>query len=251
MIKIFRKNRLKFLNNGNFNKYLIYAAGEILLVMIGILLAIQVNNMNELKKARGTERSFLEDLKLEVEANKAQMITVIETHKKNERANFELLQFFDPHKPQSETFFLDSLFGELTAGWTYNPQLGTLNSIIMSGKLDIIQNQELKSYLTSFQDEAIDAGEMSSRFLHLKDNRLDPILDKWVSRKSKYRHWFKDIPIKESSFESNHTEIFNSFEVENIMSNMWAYLKFGLMEEEKHMENIQKMLGLINGELDK
>ena len=50
MIKFFRKIRQKLLNENRFSKYLIYAVGEIALVMIGILLALQVNNWNELRK---------------------------------------------------------------------------------------------------------------------------------------------------------------------------------------------------------
>jgi hypothetical protein len=50
MIKIFRKNRIKFLNKDKIGKYLLYAIGEILLVVIGILIALQINNWNEDRK---------------------------------------------------------------------------------------------------------------------------------------------------------------------------------------------------------
>ena len=49
MIKFFRKIRQKLLGKGKIRRYLVYALGEILLVMIGILLALQVNNWNEEK----------------------------------------------------------------------------------------------------------------------------------------------------------------------------------------------------------
>ena len=45
-MKIFRNLRHKLLHEGRFSKYLLYAIGEILLVMIGILLAFQVDNWN-------------------------------------------------------------------------------------------------------------------------------------------------------------------------------------------------------------
>ena len=46
MIKIFRRIRQKLLSENKFSKYLIYAIGEIILVVIGILIALQVNNRN-------------------------------------------------------------------------------------------------------------------------------------------------------------------------------------------------------------
>ena len=67
MINIFRKIRQNLVNNGNTSKYLKYAIGEIALVMIGILLALQINNWNEDSK-KNTLRikyisSLIEDLK--------------------------------------------------------------------------------------------------------------------------------------------------------------------------------------------
>jgi len=63
MIKFFRKIRQKLLSENKFSKYLIYAIGEIALVMIGILLALQVNNWNEEKKDRILEVKILSEIK--------------------------------------------------------------------------------------------------------------------------------------------------------------------------------------------
>jgi len=51
MLKSFRKIRQNFLSEGKTGKYLKYAIGEIILVVIGILIALQINNWNEEKKA--------------------------------------------------------------------------------------------------------------------------------------------------------------------------------------------------------
>ena len=63
MIKFFRKIRQKLLSENKFSKYLIYAIGEILLVMIGILLAFQVNTWNESNKLHKDEISSLLSIK--------------------------------------------------------------------------------------------------------------------------------------------------------------------------------------------
>ncbi len=51
MLKFFRKIRQKLIEEDNIRKYLLYAIGEIILVVIGILIALQVNNWNEKRKA--------------------------------------------------------------------------------------------------------------------------------------------------------------------------------------------------------
>ena len=58
MIIFFRKIRQRLLTENKFSKYLLYAIGEIALVMIGILLALQVNNWNEDQKIKRQEMKF-------------------------------------------------------------------------------------------------------------------------------------------------------------------------------------------------
>lgn len=69
MIKFFRRIRLKLIDEGNLKRYLIYAVGEILLVMIGILLALQVNNWNEERKANRREIESLKGLESNLDKN--------------------------------------------------------------------------------------------------------------------------------------------------------------------------------------
>tara|TARA_R100000935_G_scaffold8302_7_gene17536 strand:+ start:165386 stop:166177 length:792 start_codon:yes stop_codon:yes gene_type:complete len=67
MIKFFQKIRQRLIAEGRFSKYLLYALGEIILVVIGILIALQINNYNEQRKARVTENIFYEDILLDLE----------------------------------------------------------------------------------------------------------------------------------------------------------------------------------------
>lgn len=67
MLRLLRNIRKQLLNEGKTSKYFRYAIGEILLVMIGILLALQVNNWNEARKQKMADLEFLENLKTELE----------------------------------------------------------------------------------------------------------------------------------------------------------------------------------------
>ncbi len=69
MIKFFRKIRQKTLTENKFSNYLLYAVGEIVLVVIGILLALQINNWNENRKLKLKEVSSIKNLVEEIEFN--------------------------------------------------------------------------------------------------------------------------------------------------------------------------------------
>ena len=67
MIKFFRKIRQKMLSENKFSKYLLYATGEIVLVVIGILIALSINNLNESRKVRLLVDNYLILLKVDLE----------------------------------------------------------------------------------------------------------------------------------------------------------------------------------------
>ena len=73
MIKLFRKIRLKTLSENKFGKYLIYAIGEIILVVIGILIALQINSKKEEINNRITEQSILTNLKEDFNKNQEEI----------------------------------------------------------------------------------------------------------------------------------------------------------------------------------
>jgi hypothetical protein len=73
MIKFFRKIRQNLLMENKTGKYLKYAVGEIILVVIGILIALNINNWNESNKSRASEKLLLTNLKEEFNFNLNQL----------------------------------------------------------------------------------------------------------------------------------------------------------------------------------
>ena len=69
MLKFFRQIRSRLLQENKLTQYLIYAIGEILLVMVGILLALQVNNWNETKKSNQYENKLSINMSKAIENN--------------------------------------------------------------------------------------------------------------------------------------------------------------------------------------
>ena len=78
MIKKFRKIREKLISEKKFSNYLFYAIGEIILLVIGILIAIHINNINETNKKEDREQEYLVSIKNELNNN----LKIIEEEKK-------------------------------------------------------------------------------------------------------------------------------------------------------------------------
>ena len=80
MIKFFRKIREKLISENKISKYLLYATGEILLVMIGILLALQVNNWNETRKLELKENEILKEILRDIEETNSEIVADMRAH---------------------------------------------------------------------------------------------------------------------------------------------------------------------------
>jgi hypothetical protein len=98
MIKFFRKIRQHLLTGNKFSKYLLYAVGEIILVVIGILIALQINTWNQERKDRIKENEILLDL-----------VENLEINKKILEENIEKLKLFD----KSSEIVLRSIYNKL------------------------------------------------------------------------------------------------------------------------------------------
>ena len=153
MIKFFRKIRQRLLEENRMSKYLIYAIGEIVLVVIGILIALQINNWNEGNKQNKQELKQLKALKLEFEKNLISFDSIMLHHTSNQRATVLLMNAKDKNY-SIET--LDSLFLGTIYNYNFDPSTGIYNSIINSGQIDLISSEPLKYKIAEIQDLVID-----------------------------------------------------------------------------------------------
>lgn len=129
-------------------KYLLYAIGEIILVVIGILIALGINNSNELKKTREAEIVYLKEIKGDLIQDTILLSQVIQDHK------WRIAQLMS--QDATIDFIFEEIIGELpkVAGVSeleyifftdrkFRPKIGTYNSMISEGKSNIISNREL------------------------------------------------------------------------------------------------------------
>jgi len=144
MIKFFRNIRQHMIKENKVSKYLLYAIGEIVLVVIGILIALQVNNWNESRKLKATEREFFQGVKNDLLQDKAYMNLIIEKSNKKIMAynmfKEDLPNLYDTNRPK-----LDSLLNIYFAlGGTFYPISGSFNSAMSSNEFNTFKNKSLK-----------------------------------------------------------------------------------------------------------
>jgi hypothetical protein len=142
-------------------KYFKYAIGEIVLVVIGILIALQINNWNETKKERIKELAYLKEINLDFKSNKIQLDSIIKHNKVCLHAGvrlFEIFKFFDLKNPQvndKNAHVKDSIQFYISLVWrnkSFNPKNGTVETLLYSSSFDLIQNDTLRRYLISWKD---------------------------------------------------------------------------------------------------
>jgi hypothetical protein len=136
------------METGKTSKYFKYAIGEIALVVIGILIALQINTWNQARLERINEQNILKDLKVEFEANFSDLDRVLSQHQLILKELREL-QVITKSKNYSN-IHLDSLSNSLIKWFSFTDRPGASNNLISAGNLNIIQNTELRDLITQW-----------------------------------------------------------------------------------------------------
>jgi hypothetical protein len=152
MIKLFRKVRQTMIDSGKIKNYLLYAVGEIILVVIGILIALQINNWNEEHKDKLLEKSyyckFLEDV------NQDQRLVEKLMAENNQRIKYanQLLHLLQQEHPEREEviFLLRETISKIR--FRFRPSQSAFDDLKSNGKLAIIDLALKKRLLNYYAD---------------------------------------------------------------------------------------------------
>ena len=218
MINFFRKTRKKLSDDNKPVKYLRYAIGEILLVMIGILLALQVNTWN-LKRIDGIhEKVILSNIHDEFLKNKDFLKEVLQIESEAFKANKGLMKLMGSSKEELNSHNLDSLFYESMPAAQFTSTQTSISNIIQNGKLNIIKDNTIIKLIYRWEAlvKIINQREV------IKDNWLDeqiiPFIAKYISFKEMDN--YGDFEWTGSSkLKKDYYPLFQLLEYENFIDN--------------------------------
>ncbi|MAL58546.1 MAG: hypothetical protein CMC14_00710 [Flavobacteriaceae bacterium] len=262
MIKFFRKIRQNLLSKGKAGNYLKYALGEIILVVIGILIALQINKWNEQRKERTKETILLGQLREDYQANLIQLEEKMATREKIIISGVALLEAFD--NPSSAN--RDSVIRNIAIignDPTFDPIKNDLNN---SENLRLIRNVKLSRLLSNWSSDVIAVKEVEDAWSKIVYNQFDlTALELGIGRDlsnsfmNEQDHlWLLDkdansfkIKIGKSKLGATLNEILTNKNLEGVLGNAITINKSANLQSEALHNRIRQILDIIEIELKK
>ncbi len=146
MIKIFKNIRKNLINQDKTARYFKYAIGEIILVVIGILIALQINNWNETRKSNNRAYSYLQRLNEDIEnVSKQVAFSVDDIERKQKYAMMVLKALEERELPASKREDFERYLKQYYQFQITIQNVNTFNEMMSSGDINLIKNKWLRN----------------------------------------------------------------------------------------------------------
>ncbi|MDI1324041.1 MAG: DUF6090 family protein [Algoriphagus sp.] len=241
MVRIFRKIRQKLLTQNRGTRYIAYALGEILLVTIGILIALQVNTWNENRIDQKKEAGILKDLHQEFQLNKVSIDSSIQHHRTVLEAIKGVLNGMGKSGPEYSEDHLDSLINLTLDYDNYIPSQTVIAELISTGKTNLISSDTLRTLIFQWVSEIEDKNEGYESLDLMSENLILP----YISKNGSMKNIDSFGMLKgngRSKFPSRNLALLQEVEFENLMDNQaWGVTNY-LFKLEKLQAIIEAIL---------
>lgn len=223
MINFLRKIRQNLLSEGKTAKYIKYAAGEIILVVIGILIALGISDWNDTRKERNETDDFISRLSKEIDINISNVEKAITLQAKHISASKSLLDMFHKDKATIEARSLDSLLIIIYQSTSVEINNGTFSEGLNTGKIGNIPSDRLRSALYSLPSVISD----TRRLENINTSDLNGPFTQFLYPNYNYRNMDNQFSeykgeIGETKFEEfDNMEVLDKMEFENYMDNRY------------------------------
>ena len=245
MLKFFRKIRQQLLTENRFSKYLIYAIGEIFLVVIGILIALQINNWNENRKDSMKEAAVLSNLHKDFEQTKMALTKSLNIYPENIGRLKSTLKYLGMGATQLSDAMKDTIFNTVYRSTAVVE--GTLNSILNTDKLELITNDSLKQLLTAYPAEInkFKSQEANVKRIVLEIHR--PILESYLTLGE-----YATIDDEVNNFvPSDFTGLLKDQQYQNALVDRLLQSRSLVLRAERFLERTNMIIELIEDEIKK
>jgi len=230
MIKFFRKIRQRLVTENKFSKYFLYAIGEIVLVVIGILIALSINNWNEEQKAKAIEIELLQQFHSEMNLD---IVAIENTLKIYQKVNNSCNVLIEQIKNQS--VYNDSLNYHFAAWNDY--EHFTLNSGAISNLnsrgVELISNPDLRNSILKLYNQTYEYSKDIGR--HFREDHIAFTIPMYLKR-------IEPVDWKEKAIPNNYKALIADHE---FMNHLQWIKNASLNNMNFYLELVQEIQGVI------
>lgn len=249
MINFLRKLRPKSIKG---TKYLKYAIGEVFLVVIGILIALSINNWNQKRLGKIEEQKLLGSIKVDFERTRA-TLQALNVRREESLINFEALIQVRNSGDFANELYIDTLLAKATFTPTYNGNTSSIAIVINSGKINLLSNDSLKSMLLAWP----------SQIENLIERELDAKVitnEEWVPFAQSYtsvNDWFKNYSFpapskrRESMVSKDYPGLFRNRDFENIITKLELLYTASKVRGNGLIKRVDEIISTIEHDLEK
>ena len=250
MIKFFRQVRHNLIKQNKTSKYFKYAIGEIILVVIGILIALSINNWNQERQLKKTEEATLKALISEFQSNKNSIQVCKELVERKRLFGDSIRKEMGPEDPSLSIYKMNKWFGEIGATNRCAISVSILEDIQSSGYLKIIENEEIRRNISKWSSDLKELEREEEEWASEFSNIFYPYTNKWISWDNidnidnvDNPHYF------DTKFKFDPRLILQQFEFSNIISVHTWRMKRIIGMTDKLLAQTEKVLALMQEEL--
>lgn len=220
MVKFFQRIRRKLIDEGHLKKYMIYAVGEILLVVIGILIALQLNSWNQNRLDDIEEKRILTSISQELKLSTFLYKRGKEIQNNKIAAATTLLKRMGDNKDGYDPEYLDVQIQALILRWMSGTPTSIYDALIGSGELKLISNEELRNELAQFKSDQEFLRlfeEIQVRFI---DQEFSPYINQYINRgniRSKESNNPAILDMPKLTFETSYDLLLKSKQFANLL----------------------------------
>ncbi len=252
MLRFFRHIRKRLMEQKRIRTYILYAIGEIFLVVIGILIALQVNNWNTERANRATEQQMLKNLRAEINTNLRELERDHDLNTRSLDAWYQLLEEGRMNYSPEKT---DSLIGHAYNFATYDARSGVMDEIIASGSLRLIRDEKLKFMISQWSGEMNDLREDVVIRRDFWIQVIQPTFQKYLpvrnadrtQVRTDYDREIKILPIKVD--KELYDRFFMSMEVDGVIYLAYLNQSFVHSNEENIHDDLKEFLDIVEANI--
>ena len=241
-MRLFAKIRRGFIISGKFKNYLLYAFGEIFLIVIGILIAWKINDLNEIRKNRIVEMKIYHSLYEELNTNLKVLNEGIVKYSGNINRLEATMSYIGLAPEQITPGAKDTI-----VHINYAPMVlldGALNSVINTSKFEIIESDSLKTLIANYPTEIAEFKITDSKINDIVVNHLQPVLEKHIAlvdilpqENPKFNN------LRDFGQVSNYYTLLNTKEYQNALVDRLIQTE-NLLTQAKKLRNRTQVMGI-------